>query len=67
MSIYDLNEGIRGSLFGGVVSLRNRLAQRRRVARDWATLEQLDDRMISDLGLWRERESRRQRRGGIRF
>ncbi len=67
MSIYDLNEGIPGSLFGGVVSLRNRLAQRRRVARDWATLEQLDDRMISDLGLWRERESRRQRRGGIRF
>ena len=67
MSIFDLNEGIGGSLFGGVASLRNRLAQRRRVARDWATLEQLDDRMITDLGLWRERECRRQRRGGIRF
>ncbi|MBU0583919.1 MAG: hypothetical protein KKB66_15490 [Alphaproteobacteria bacterium] len=67
MSMFDLNDGIGGALFGSVASLRRNVALRRRVARDWASLERLDDRVLSDLGLWRERNGSQCRRCEIRF
>ena len=61
MNMFGLNAGI-GTLFGGVATLRRNVALRRRVARDWASLERLDDRVLGDLGIWRERNASQCRR-----